>query len=75
MWNVIPSKGLQNLGSTNNRKVTKPWFDSRCGSALLCPWERYLMQLLTLGPSSLPVVVAQPNERHANRAASVLIFY
>jgi len=23
----------------------------------------------TLGPSSLPVVVAQPDERHANRAA------
>jgi len=26
----------------------------------------------SLGPSSLPVVVAQPDERHANRAASVL---
>jgi len=25
-----------------------------------------------LGPSSLPVVVAQPDERHANRIASVL---
>jgi len=23
-----------------NRKVTKPWFDSRCGSASLCPWEK-----------------------------------
>jgi len=26
----------------------------------------------TLGPSSLPVVVAQPDERHANRTVSVL---
>jgi len=25
-----------------------------------------------LGPSSLPVVVAQPDERHANRTAFVL---
>jgi len=31
------------------------------------------MLLPTLGPSSLPVVVAQPDERHANRAAFVLI--
>jgi len=30
------------------------------------------MLFTTLGPSSLPVVVAQPDERHANRAASVL---
>jgi len=29
------------------------------------------MQFPTLGPSSLPVVVAQPDERHANRAASL----
>jgi len=29
----------------------------------------------TLGPSSLPVVVAQPDERHANKAASVLEWY
>jgi len=28
-----------------------------------------------LGPSSLPVVVAQPDERHANRTASVLEWY
>jgi len=26
----------------------------------------------TLGPSSLPVLVAQPDERHAKRTASVL---
>jgi len=29
----------------------------------------------TLGPSNLPVVLAQPDERHANRAASVLEWY
>jgi len=29
----------------------------------------------TLGPSSLPVVVAQPDERHASRTASVLECY
>jgi len=28
-----------------------------------------------LGPSSLPVVVAQPDERNANRTASVLEWY
>jgi len=22
-----------------DRKVAKPWFDSRCGGASLCPWE------------------------------------
>jgi len=41
----------------------------------LCPWERHLMLFPTLEPSSLPVVVAQPNERHANGAASVLEWY
>jgi len=30
------------------------------------------MLLSTLGPSRLPVEVAQPDERHANRTASVL---
>jgi len=34
-----------------------------------------LMLFPTLGPSSLPVVVAQPDERHANRIASVLAWY
>jgi len=28
-----------------------------------------------LGPSSLPVVVAQPDERHANRTASLFEWY
>jgi len=45
-----------------NRKVAKPLFDSRCGSALLCPWERHLMLFFILEPSSLPVVAAQPDE-------------
>jgi len=30
---------------------------------------------LILGPSSLPCVVAQPDERHANRTAFVLEWY
>jgi len=29
----------------------------------------------TLGPSSLPVVVTQPDKRHANRTAAVLEWY
>jgi len=33
------------------------------------------MLFLTLGPSSLPVVVAQPDKRHANRIAFVLEWY
>jgi len=37
-----------------------------------CLLERHLMLSATLDPSSLPVVVAQPNEGHANRTASVL---
>jgi len=56
----------------SNRKVANPWFDSRWDNASLCPWERHLMLYPILGPSSLPVVVAQPDERHANRAASLL---
>jgi len=34
--------------------------------------RKALNAVSSLGPSSLPVVVAQPDERHANRAASVL---
>jgi len=33
----------------------------------------HFRQFPTLGPSSLPVVVAQPDERHANRTASMLL--
>jgi len=50
-------------------------YDSRCGSASLSPWEKHLMLFSTLRPSSLPVVVAQPDERYANRTASVLKWY
>jgi len=35
---------------------------------LSTPPPRHLMLFLTLGPSSLPVVVAQHDKRHANRA-------
>jgi len=34
--------------------------------------ESHLMLFHTLEPNSLPVVVAQPDERHANTTASVL---
>jgi len=45
----------------SNRKVAKSSFYSRCGSAFaVC---------------SLPVVVTQPDERYANRTASVLEWY
>jgi len=66
---------INKLRWASNRKVAKPWFDSRCGSATICLWERYLMLFPILGPSSLPVVVAQRNERHANRTTSVLEWY
>jgi len=26
----------------SSRKVAKPWFNARCGSASLCPWKRHL---------------------------------
>jgi len=59
----------------SNWKIAKPWFDSRCGSASLCPWETHSILFPILGPSSLPVVVVQPDERQANRTASVLEWY
>jgi len=31
----------------------------------LCPWARHLMLFPILEPSSLPIVVAQPDERHS----------
>jgi len=31
------------------------------------------MQFLILGPSSLPIVVAQPDESHANRTAWICV--
>jgi len=38
-------------------------------------WIRHLMLLPILGLSSLPVVAAQLDERHANKTASVLEWY
>jgi len=46
----------------SNRKVAKPYFDSRWGSASLCPWERHLMSIPILRISSLPDVMAQPDD-------------
>jgi len=40
----------------SNRKVAKPWFDSRCGSASLCPWEGHLMLFYILGPTVYPLL-------------------
>jgi len=37
----------------------------------LCPFERDLMLFPTLGPSSLPVVLDQTNERHVNRTKTM----
>jgi len=41
-----------------NRRVVKLWFNSRSGSTSL---------FLILGLSSLPVVRAQPDKKHANK--------
>jgi len=41
----------------------------------LCSWERHLMLFPIMEPSSLPIVVAQPDERHANITAAVLEWY
>jgi len=38
----------------------------------LCNSERHLMLFPKLGPSSLPLVMAQPDERHANKMTFVL---
>jgi len=50
----------------SNRKVSKPWFDSRCGSAVLCPLERHLTLIPILGQSNLPGE-AQPEAEHRCR--------
>jgi len=41
----------------------------------MCPWERYLKLFPSLRQSSLPVVVAQSDERHANRTVFLLDWY
>jgi len=57
-----------------NRKVAKPWIRLPMRGPL-CSWERHLMLFPTLVLSSLSRCVAQPDERHARRTASVLEWY
>jgi len=47
---VIYGAGVASLIECRDsiRKVRNPWFDSRCTSASLCPWEIYLMLFLIL---------------------------
>ena len=49
----------------HDQKVTDS--RSRTGNASLCPWERHFTLISLWGPSSLLVVVAQPDKRLANR--------
>jgi len=35
-------QGVTQLTMSRNRKVAIPWFDSWCGNASLCPWERHV---------------------------------
>jgi len=52
------------------RKVAKPRFDFRCGRVAhrcVLGIDTFKMLFFILGPSNLPVVVAQPDEKHANR--------
>jgi len=42
---------------------------------IVVSWEKTLNAISHLGASSLPVVVAQPDEKRANRTASVLEWY
>ena len=51
----------------SDRKVADSRFDSRAGKAQLCPKKIHLTYISHRGPSSLPFVVAQPDERIANR--------
>jgi len=36
----------------------------------MCPWEKHLVLFSIMGSSSLPIVMAQLDERHANGTAS-----
>jgi len=54
---------LRNLGLTHDAVARR------------CALEKDLMLFPVLGSSSLLVVVVQPDERHANRTASVLEWY
>jgi len=63
-WPISWHERLRNLGSTP---------DVVAGRSVL--GERHLILFPTLGPSSLPVVVAQPDKRQLNRTATVLEWY
>ena len=54
----------------SNRKATDPWFNSCIGNALSCLWKDILGLIFTK-PSSLPVVVAQSDERLATKPEKV----
>jgi len=49
------------------KKFAKPWFDSRFGSASLCLRKTLKPHFPAWGPSSLSVVVAQPDKIYAIR--------
>jgi len=42
---------------------------------VIVPWKRHIMLFPILGPSSLPVMVAHPDVKHAYKSASVLEWY
>jgi len=50
-----------------NRTVATPFFNSCKGQASLCPLERHLFSFSHLGVKNLPVMVAQPDIRYANK--------
>ena len=50
----------------SDRKVAYHWFNSRTGNASLWP-RKDTLRIFPLGPSSLPFVVGQFDERLANK--------
>jgi len=60
---------------TSNHTVAKRRFDSQCGSALLCPWERHLMMFPTLGHKQSTGCGYPAWRGHANRTTSALEWY
>jgi len=48
----VPISGIE---CRANQKTAKPWFDSRCDSASLCPWERPLMLFSSWGQAVYPL--------------------
>jgi len=66
---------LFNLGSLVERRASIRMVAKRWSTPTLRPCEKHLTLFPILGPSSLPVVVAQLDERHSNRTSSVLEWY